>query len=181
MPTTWVSTISKTLDIDATVKESHKSGVDVTDHPVEQGINVSDHARPKPDEVTLEGIVSNTPDIPGVTGGADDARQFLHGLRDDPEFVTISTAARTYYDMILTDLKEDRDKKSGDAFRFEASFKQVRRVTNQTTVVATKQPKSKPKAQQGTQVAVPSPTYSAPDGKYGRFWTTVSTAGQSSR
>lgn len=49
------------LILDCSITESHTGEVEVTDHPVEEGFNVSDHARPKPNTLTITGMISNTP------------------------------------------------------------------------------------------------------------------------
>jgi hypothetical protein len=49
------------LTLDATTSETHEISAVVTDHPVEKGVNISDHVRPEPDVIKLEGVVSNTP------------------------------------------------------------------------------------------------------------------------
>jgi hypothetical protein len=150
------------LEVDVTIKEKHKAAVDVTDHAVEQGIAVSDHARPKPEEIQIDGMVSNSPAIVGAVVApnypADTARQFMHDLHDHPRLVSVITVAWTYTDMILTEISEDRDAKTGDVFEFSATFKHVRQVTNQTTMVATKQPKAKPQANQKQKPTSAAPT-----------------------
>lgn len=50
-----------TLTLDASVRETHTSASTVTDHPVERGSNVADHIRPDPDELSIDGVISNTP------------------------------------------------------------------------------------------------------------------------
>lgn len=50
-----------TLTLDASVHETHAATSTVTDHPVERGSNVADHIRPDPDQLTIEGHISNTP------------------------------------------------------------------------------------------------------------------------
>lgn len=49
------------IDLDVSVSEQHQGDVDVTDHPVEKGFNVTDHVRAKPETITIDGFVSNTP------------------------------------------------------------------------------------------------------------------------
>lgn len=49
------------LEIDAVLSETRQIGADVTSHPVEDGADISDHARPRLKAVSLECIVSNTP------------------------------------------------------------------------------------------------------------------------
>lgn len=46
---------------DATVRDSHESSATITEHPVDEGANISDHIRPDLDQVTLQVVVSNTP------------------------------------------------------------------------------------------------------------------------
>lgn len=46
---------------DATARDSHESTATITEHPVEEGANISDHVRKDLDRVSLEVIVSNTP------------------------------------------------------------------------------------------------------------------------
>ncbi len=47
--------------LDAVVDEVHSSEVDVTEHPVEEGSDISDHARPRADVIRIEGVVTNQP------------------------------------------------------------------------------------------------------------------------
>lgn len=179
--------IIDTLVLDASVREEHVSEVEVTDHPVEQGAAVSDHARPKPEELTIEGVVSNTPlnhlqtrravtsegfswttsaavnSVRGVPGNAESAYVTLRAMRDTPRLVTIITALRSYDNMVMTSLKVPRDGAIGDVLKFEAKFKQVRIVTNAVTVVATKVPKAKPQQKLGSK-ATTSPTAGTPVG-----------------
>lgn len=49
------------LTIDCSRRIQHDMNNTVTDHPVETGSNVSDHIRPDPDTVTIEGVISNAP------------------------------------------------------------------------------------------------------------------------
>lgn len=58
------------LEIDATITEITDISAEVTEHPVEEGVNVTDHVRPGLLRVQLECIVSNTPTRPRVEGSA---------------------------------------------------------------------------------------------------------------
>ena len=178
-----------TLWLDASLKEDHDLEVDVTDHPVETGASVSDHARPKPREVTIEGVVSNTPlstlqarqaqtaegtsilstagqpAVRGKPGWAESAFATLEALWTVPKLITIVTGLKTYDNMLLTSLKVPRDDKTGDVLKFTAKFKQVRLVKNATSVVATKKSGAKGKKNAGavasTTVATPVPSYTS--------------------
>jgi hypothetical protein len=47
--------------IDVSVRESHEVTADVTRHPVEEGTDISDHIRPEPRTISIEGLVTNHP------------------------------------------------------------------------------------------------------------------------
>lgn len=49
------------VQLDAIQSESPEDSLTITDHPVEQGVNVVDHAREEPTRFSLEGIVSTIP------------------------------------------------------------------------------------------------------------------------
>lgn len=62
------------IEFDATIREEHQGTTTVTEHNVEVGANVSDHARPELRKITCDVCVSNTPirvpltNTDGVTG-----------------------------------------------------------------------------------------------------------------
>lgn len=51
------------LWFDVVTEEAHHLQTEATEHPVEEGADVTDHVRPKVDRVTLSTFVSNTPII----------------------------------------------------------------------------------------------------------------------
>ena len=66
------------MKIDATLEEGHSLSMQVTDHEVEDGSNISDHTIRTSDSLTLRGVVSDDPislfqaatgNIAGVVGG----------------------------------------------------------------------------------------------------------------
>lgn len=164
-----------TIELDCTIKETHTVEVEVTEHPVETGVNISDHARPKPAEVTLEGIITNAPissqqmgsntagtagstsaaGVTGQPGRAEAVYLQLLDLHDHPRFVSIITSLFTYTNMLLTSLEVPRDKELGDCVKFTSKFKYVRTVTTASTTVATKTVKGKPKVVQGAKSTLP--------------------------
>jgi hypothetical protein len=155
--TVWIGDGTNSLELDVCVKETHKAQVEVTDHAVEQGIAVSDHARPKPREVTIEGMITNSPTTTGaLPGRADSARSFMFDLWKTPKICSLWFAGQSYTNnMMLTELTEEREAKTGDVFQFSATFKQLRQVQNLTTQVATKQPKAQKKAASGGATTTP--------------------------
>lgn len=53
---------------DAVMSEDHSLTAMVTEHPVEQGVNVTDHVRPNVAKVSIEGFISNAP-LPTASNG----------------------------------------------------------------------------------------------------------------
>lgn len=143
--------------VDASISEQHNSEVEVTDHDVEEGSPISDHARVKPVTLTMEALITNTPinrgqalrivesngiqfqtpnqseQLRGVAGYAEQSFAKLETLRDSVKLITVITALKTYSNMILTSLSVPRNASIGEALRFTATFKSVRLVKNQTT------------------------------------------------
>lgn len=149
-----------TVPISATISELHTMANTVTDQPVEEGANISDHARPDPDGLTMECIISNTPisqdqqttevqsgsvvvqttaqqaasqQLSAVTGYAEQAYKQLKLLRDTGTLCTVLTTLTTYRSMEITNLSIPRDSKNYDALHFTITFKKVRVVANKLT------------------------------------------------
>lgn len=55
------------VSFDATISETIEDLATITDHPVEDGVVISDHARDEPPTVLIEGIITNVP-MPGMDG-----------------------------------------------------------------------------------------------------------------
>lgn len=131
--------------IDVSLREEHNFESEVTEYPIEKGADITDNIRPKPLQVTMEGLVSNTPVNPfivsartSVDQSVDEAYAKLQKIRDAREPVTIRTSLQTYKNMAMKNLVIPRQPGQADALQFTASFIQVDIVENtRTTRVAT--------------------------------------------
>lgn len=142
-----------TLEIDVVLSESHSADADATDHPVEQGVNITDHVRVKPETLTIEGLISNTPiptaaraekeQIWGDPGPAETARDTLTRLKNNGDLLTVITKLRTYTNMVITSLSFPRDSKTGNALKFSVTLKNVVVVRSETVKVNTTYKKKK--------------------------------------
>lgn len=179
----WVPTKAQIASIvlDASIKEIHHSEVDSTDSPVEQGVDVTDHLRAKPDVVTITGMVTNFPLDAGkgltpesisastsqgtesfsnqslaqwVPGTAETAYQDLLLLKGSASLVTVITGLRVYTNMALKSLDVPRDASIGESLQFTATFKEIQIVQNQTVQIA-RGPKQQPNQNAGKQALVP--------------------------
>src|SRR5215469_8257121 len=171
-----------TLELDAAIAEMHSASNEITDHPVEDGADITDHVRVKPDTVTIEGIISNTPVIAGsarfeggletseengvlVVSGvgadsldearADSAYQQLLKIKEDRLPVVIITELRQYDRMVLERLNVPRDARVGSALRFSATFREIRTVASQRVQITL--PKARAKVRGGKKTGTPAP------------------------
>lgn len=150
--------------IDVFVMEGHSFQADVTEYPVESGSNIVDNIRPKPIEVTIRGIVSNSPigpiAITRITGGnddgnyANDAYRRLLAIRDAREPVTIRTSLQTFKNMAMKSLSIPRGPGGDQYLEFDATFVQITIVTNvRSTRVSIPAAQDKTKKDDGTKTS----------------------------
>lgn len=133
-----------TIEIDATIRELHSVKAKATKHPVETGSAVTDHVQLQPDEIEIEGMITNTPLVSTVeilTGQVDLAT--LTGQRaamawDALEAVVkarlpikVITSLKTYSNVVLEDLSAPREAKIGNAIHFTVRGSVVRVVSSQ--------------------------------------------------
>jgi len=172
------------INIDATLSEVHTAEVELTQHPVETGADITDHARQKPREIRIDGFVTNTPFDSDVVGPATMALALLArgantlGIQTDLNPLTggsaiirdafdkfqllyqyaapcqIFTPYRQYQNMVMVSFQSNREQKNGDALRFTATFREVNFVSSQMVNVQT-QPIAQGALDMGTQSPTP--------------------------
>jgi hypothetical protein len=159
--------------LDATLTEQHEREAETTDSPVESGAAITDHIRIKPNVLTLEGIVSDTPlmkpedlDREGIDaspkglGRSELALEALEELFKKRELISVFTKVSTYTSMVITKLSIPRAANIGDALRFSATFKEIHIAETtraKILVKRTAKPSLKPKDKGGQQA--PKPVY----------------------
>lgn len=117
-----ISSDDSQIAFDATVSERHEGKMTITEHPVEKGANVADHAQREPDVIDINGIVSNHPILlnfvedlqPIVPGGdpenrAQDAFDEFTRLKDTAALLSVATEIRDYTDMMIQSVSVTRD------------------------------------------------------------------------
>lgn len=118
-----------TLEIDVTLTENHRYESLVTQNPVENGSDITDHIQLEPVVLNLDGFITNTPialpeDIDKYQR-ADDAFQSLLDIRNARTPVDLITGLTVYTNMVLRDLEIPRNRTTGETLRFSATFVQV--------------------------------------------------------
>lgn len=172
-----VQTDDVVVTMHAVKQENHELRNTVTDHPVEEGYNISDHSRPEPETVSMECTISNTPvsskqqtqavrsgeytfnTTSEEAGAIGDTKGFAFGewdklkkLRDKGTLVTIVTTLGDYKSMAITSITAPRTSKNYDAVQFTIAFKKVRVVKNKLTKgVKSSDPRAQPKKSTGAQ------------------------------
>lgn len=146
------------ISIDATISDEHTSACDLTENPVEEGANVTDHVQLKPVELTIEGVISDTPLdfgilnnlITGNFGAIKDTAKGIAGnftgqttrsteeynklldLQRKREPFKVVTGLKVYENMILVKLSVNRNATTGKSIHFKADLKQIRIVSSKT-------------------------------------------------
>ena len=116
---------------DAFTKENHSGSVRVTEHPVQGGANISDHAYNLPDKLTLEILVSDSVEsiVAGQFSGSKSksitAYEVLRSLKERRVLVSVRTRLHYYTNMIIENISVSDDYKSANSLRCTVSLRQV--------------------------------------------------------
>ena len=151
------------LVADATVEETHTDELEITEHPIDQGASITDHAFMRPREVVIKfgfsnstgtgGAYSNAglPTLPSVLAGSgarqiDEIYQQLLGMQATRQLLNVYTARRKYANMLIKSLRVSTNKETENVLMVEALFRQVILVSTQVVTVpaaAANQPQKK--------------------------------------
>ena len=125
------------LSFDATLREEHAVENAVTDNPIETGGIVTDHVQTLPRVLTMDTIVSTTPDsLLGVAAGIDvgippslqrhiDVWRRLEAAAEARIPLTVLTTLRAYQNMVIRRLTTPRTLETTNALIYTIEFRQV--------------------------------------------------------
>ncbi len=111
------------LQADVTEEEEHRDQLFITEHPVEVGAAISDHAYKRPAEVQMRIAWSNSSHAD--PNYAQSIYQTLLRLQADRVPFNLYTGKRVYFNMMLAMIFVRTDSTSEFALRVEASMHQV--------------------------------------------------------
>jgi hypothetical protein len=137
----------------ATLEEIHSDDLEITEHPIDQGASVTDHAYMRPREVMIRfgfsnsqgsgGAYSNAglPTLPSVLSGSgaeqvDATYQKLLAMQATRQLINVFTARRKYSNMLIKSMKVTTNKETENALIVEAVFRQVILVTAQVATIS---------------------------------------------
>lgn len=131
-----------------TIRESHREETQITDHPVEQGAMITDHAFELPSEVILECAWSNSPSkanpVDGTIAAAKDlvtgnTRDQVRSVYEDllklkaaRDPVDVYTGKKLYRNMLVKSLAMSNDDANENALFVTVTMRQVLLVSTRT-------------------------------------------------
>ncbi len=122
---------------DITIEEEGSDEVETTDHPVEQGAQITDHAYKRPATLLLHVAWSNSSaQANGDSNYAQSAYQKLLQLQVSRQPQTIVTGKRVYTNMILSNVSQLTNQETEQALFCTVRAKEIIIVTTQTSPVA---------------------------------------------
>jgi hypothetical protein len=138
------------ISIQATLEETLTDLVTVTDHPVEAGAQISDHAYYRPAELvmrcgwsnsTAQNLVSTAASL--FSQGGLTVSDYVSGiyaqllsLQQSLQPFTVLTSIRQYTNMMLTSIALQRDQRTSQALMVTATMRQVIIVSTVSTTLA---------------------------------------------
>lgn len=111
-------------------EEQRKSSAKTTDHPIEGGLNITDHVEKQPVKFSIS----------GVCVGPDAAARMakLQSYKDKGAQLTY-TGRYGMKNLVIENINEEKNADTGGtAFKFDMELKQVRTVSRKTTKTKTK-------------------------------------------
>lgn len=132
------------IEFDANLSEGHSWKNDITSNPVERGVDITDHIRLLPDDITLVGFVTNTPFLEGegnreINNNSEDRVASIIGrlksMRDERQPLVLYTKYIVYKDMAIVSVDFTRDASNTNAVIFTIQFKNIAFANTQTVDV----------------------------------------------
>ena len=125
---------------DIVVEERHTDQLMITEHPVEQGAPITDHAFKVPPEVVVRAGWSNSGIAGLVDGGLDESRvrriyEQLLTIQASRQPFMILTGKRIYKNMLFREISVETDKHTEYCLFVEAVCRNVRIVQTASTAV----------------------------------------------
>lgn len=122
--------------MDVTIEESHTDELEITEHPVEHGAAVTDHAYIKPANLTIRAGVSDA----SAKATAGDKRsvaayEALRKLQRSREPFDVVTGKRVYRNMLISSLGVVTDQETENVLLFTAELREILIATIRTVSV----------------------------------------------
>ena len=139
------------IGILATLEEAYTDAIQTTEHPVQIGASITDHAFKLPSEVTMRCGWTNSTEgqaaiISTFGGGGMSTADYvasvysqLLALQESREVFTLITSRRYYDSMLIASLGVTTDKTTSQALIVTATFRRIIIVGTQATILPPRQ------------------------------------------
>ncbi len=145
------------VTVDATLEEEYEDELEITEHPVQAGADITDHSFKRPVELTMRCGWSNSTagaaistlisalsgiTQSGIVGGGMSGADYVSGIYSQllalqasrQPFSVVSTL-RAYDNMLIRSLRVARDSRTSQALMVTAQLREVILVSTQTTTL----------------------------------------------
>jgi hypothetical protein len=112
-----------------TISETVDKQIEVTDHPVQEGAEISDHARCKNEEIRITvGASESSPSETDVKA----LREKLLELANKREPIKLVTGKRSFDQVLITGISETTDSTSENSLHLEITLREIKIAKVQT-------------------------------------------------
>lgn len=115
------------LVIDAVLKTDHTTSLLITDHPVEKGSDITDHAQKQPKQLTIEIGFTDSGMMygEGRNGRSVNAYQALVAIQESREPFPLSTRLFNYKNMLIESINAGDDYTTMNALKATLTLREV--------------------------------------------------------
>src|SRR6185312_10091826 len=116
---------------DGVIRAEHQQEVVITQHPVQTGANISDHAFSKPARLTIEITMSDAMQsyIPGQYGGSPSrsvsAYQTILDLQKKKSPFSVATRLRQYDNMLIREIRSEENVATRYGLKAQVVFEEI--------------------------------------------------------
>jgi len=124
------------VEFDAVPESTNRRAAEVTQHPVEEGADISDNVRPLPRELDLIGVVSDVPAslldwVNRSTTYAWDMYERLHDWMDAGTVLTVLAAGEHYGSMAIVSMDRGHNHTRGKSIHLSLSLREIEVVSTE--------------------------------------------------
>jgi hypothetical protein len=133
------------LEFDAAIEEVYQDAAEITDHPIEEGSDISDHIRKLPAQYEITGRITNTPvvflaslsalspvkltekspNLPTQSDRVSDSYDLLQQIMNEGVVIDVSTSLRDYSNMAITSLVVRRNAETGQVLDCTVNLREI--------------------------------------------------------
>ena len=123
----------KEIEIDSTLSENHKYQTETTEHEVEDGLDITDNVRRLPIELTISGVITNTPSFLGsnriltaiLEKPSQNAFDFFTEIYKKGYKCNVFTSVNSYVGLSLIDFNYRKSLEESGGLHFDLTFREI--------------------------------------------------------